>query len=209
MKIVACKTWLSWMMLFIFSSNTGNAQQPIISFKVSVPDAARQYYHVELNTEGLPTDSIILKMPAWTPGYYQLMNYAEKVENFKAFDKSGDISWKKNSANSWKVGTTKGKAFTVSYDVKAIHNFVAGNFINEERAYLSPTGVFVFPDGMIDRSATISIEPYYKWSKVATGLPKIKGKANSFYAENFDVLFDSPILMGNLDSFPFFKVKNI
>src|SRR6218665_3252585 len=113
-------------------------QKPAFIFTVSVPEPAKQYYHVELRCEGLASDSIVLKMPNWTPGYYQLMNYADKVSNFKAFNQSGPLNWQKTNATSWKIDAKKGQPFSVSYDVKATHNFVAGNFVNEDRAYLSP-----------------------------------------------------------------------
>jgi predicted metalloprotease with PDZ domain len=42
---------------------------------------------------------------------------------------------------------------------------------------------------------------------VATGLDSIPGKQHTFYAANFDVLYDSPLLMGELEELPVFFVK--
>lgn len=194
--------------LFLLPAFISIAQQPALSFKISVPAPKEQYYHVEFSCSGMQHGSPVFKMPNWTPGYYQLMNYADKVSNFKAYSKTGDIQWEKTDATSWKIHSKKGEPFTVSYDVKATHNFVAGNIVKEDHAYLSPTGVFIYPDGMINNPVTVTIVPYPEWKKVATGLPAIKRKTNTFFAKDYDVLFDSPILMGNLDSFPSFKINN-
>src|SRR5690606_7168077 len=42
---------------------------------------------------------------------------------------------------------------------------------------------------------------------IATGLLPVKGSSDSFRSENFDILFDSPILIGNLESLEPFKVR--
>lgn len=204
-------TLLTTTCLFLISTVPVFAQSPAsLYYKVSVPEPARQFVHVELNLIISNQDSVVLKMPNWTPGYYQLMNYAEKVSNFTIKNKTGALKWQQPTSNSWKIHLTKNKwqVLSISYDVKATHNFVAGNFVNEERAYLSPAGIFLYPNGISDAKITVEVQPYTAWTKVATGLPKIKGSVNSFHTSNFDVLFDSPILMGNLDSLPSFKVDN-
>jgi len=54
------------------------------------------------------------------------------------------------------------------------------------------------------------MQPYSKWTNVvATGLDSIPGKQNTFIAADFDVLYDSPFLMGELESLPPFTVNNI
>jgi len=197
-------------LLFIFSSaSTTTAQNTAVTeITLSVPEPSKQYFHVKAAYTVYNQQQVILKMPNWTPGYYQLMNYADKVVNFKAYDQEGELPWKKINPTSWKIDAKKGQAFAVSYDVKATHNFVAGNFVNEERAYISPAGAFLYPEGRINSSVTVAVKPSENWKKVATGLTPLKSETNAFFAADFDILFDSPILMGNLDSFPSFKVNN-
>src|SRR5690606_14419430 len=63
--------------------------------------------------------------------------------------------------------------------------------------------VFMFIDGLIDLPSEVTVTPYEGWSKISTGLEPVNGKNNTFYAENFDILFDSPIEIGNQDIFHF------
>ncbi|HEX5668730.1 MAG TPA: hypothetical protein VFX73_07990 [Chitinophagaceae bacterium] len=181
-----------------------------LSFTVSVKDPAAHIYHVKFHSQGLKKDTLILKMPVWTPGYYQLMNYASNLENFTVKDgKGGDLNWERSSANSWKVQSGQAENIHISYDIKATRPFVASSYVDEERGYISPAGMFMHPDGMIGSAVSVSFEPLPAWSTVVTGLEPVKGKKNTFMATDYDILYDSPILMGNLESFPSFKVGGI
>ena len=181
-----------------------------LSFTVSIKDPASHLYHVVFNCSGIKQETVEYKMPVWTPGYYQVMNYAANIQNFNVVNSRGSLlKWEKSSENGWKINTAGDLSLVISYDVKATTAFVAGNYLDEERGYISPAGLFIFPAGMINNPVTVQIEPYPKWSTVATGLEPVKGKANTFYAADYDVLFDSPILMGNLESFPSFTVNGI
>jgi len=190
---------------------TGYAQKTTVklSFVVSMPQPSSNLYHIEFRCEGIEKDEVLFKMPAWTPGYYQMMDYAGNVQDFKASTITGkELVWKLNSKNSWTVSSKRQKTILISYNVKATRPFVAANYLDEERGYISPAGVFIYPDGLIRQPVTVTIKPYRQWT-VATGLDSLKGKHNTFYASDYDVLYDSPILMGNLEKFPSFTVNGI
>ncbi|GAB3513018.1 M61 family metallopeptidase [Emticicia fontis] len=173
-------------------------------------DPSTHLYHVVLDGRGFEVGGVQLTMPAWITGYYQLMNFANNVENFQAFSTDGrPLNWEKSGANTWTISKGKYSDIKVTYDVKATRNFVAGNFLDAERGYISPAGVFMYPVGMLKNEVIISVDKNPNWSKIATGLPKVKGKETTYYAKNFDILYDSPILIGNLESFPSFTVKGI
>ncbi|MGC4104343.1 M61 family metallopeptidase [Ferruginibacter sp.] len=181
-----------------------------LSFVVSMPQPANHLYHVVFNCSGLQQKQTEFKMAQWTPGYYQLMHYANNVQQLHATDEKGNaLKVEKKKENSWLVNTANISTVVITYDVKATLAFVAGNYLDEERGYISPAGLFVYPEGNIKSPVSVSIQPYEKWSTIATGLEPVKNKKGSFTASNYDVLFDSPILMGNLDSLPSFTVNNI
>src|SRR4030095_17152926 len=99
-------------------------------------DTAARLFHVIFRCEGLRKETITFKMPAWTPGYYQLMNYANNVRNFNASDISGNLlNWNKASANSWQVQTKKAGTIICSYDIATTWPFVAANYLDGERGY--------------------------------------------------------------------------
>src|SRR5690606_37810440 len=80
---------------------------------------------------------------------------------------------------------------------------VRTSFVDASHAFLSPTGVFMYVDGMLQLPSVVTVHPHHAWTKVSTGLEPVKGKAFTYYASDFDVLFDSPIEVGNQDIFEF------
>jgi predicted metalloprotease with PDZ domain len=192
---------------YSFGQKTGGK----LAYTVSMEDPGTHLYHVTFRCEGVKGDTLGFKMPVWTPGYYQLMNYARSVENFQATDGSGKpLKWEKTANSRWKVHQKQATAVTLTYDVKATRNFVAGNYLDENRGYISPAGVFMYPEGQLKHPLTVALKPYPKWNGlIATGLDSVAGQSHTFAAPDYDILYDSPILLGNLEKLPAFEVKGI
>src|SRR4029077_5392014 len=109
-------------------------------------------------------------------------------ENFEAATGSGkELKWEKSSENGWKVQTAGSASFVLSYDVKATVSFVAANYLDENRGYIAPPGLFLYPSGLLKHPVTVTIEPYDNWTNVATGLDTVKGKHYTFFAPDYDV----------------------
>ena len=87
--------------------------------------------------------------------------------------------------------------------MKATRPFVATPYVDQERAYILPGGVFLYPEGMIQHSVTVIVKPYKNWNNIATGLDPVAGEKNTFIAPDYDILYDSPLLVGNLEESAF------
>ncbi|MCF0053186.1 M61 family peptidase [Dyadobacter sp. LJ53] len=185
------------------------AQEPM-KYVVSMENPASQTFHVSLNYEPEKSDSLVLKMPDWTPGYYQLMDYAANVSAFKAKDSNGNpIEWKRSGKTGWVIYNKNAGSLTIDYDVKTTRKFVATSYLDSAHAYITPASMFLYLDQKIKTPAEVAIIPYKDWKNVATGLDSIPKRKFSYYAPDFDVLYDSPFLIGNLEELPPFKVKGI
>jgi hypothetical protein len=103
---------LIFLFIIGFATYTTSAQTKTSTLKytLSIPRAADHYVHVVLNIDRWNEDSIVLKMPQWTPGYYQLMNFAQKVENVTATDSKGKAVPVTRSSSGWRIDNTKKKA---------------------------------------------------------------------------------------------------
>ena len=191
----------------IFHSS-GLTQSAPLSFIVT-PDPATQSYQVELSIKGLVRDTLELKLPSWTPGYYQIMQYANQIDDFHSATSDGQtLLWKKVGSNSWRIASGGSADVTIKYQVKATRSFVASSYVDSLRAFITPGGVFMHVAKMLNHPAQITLNLYKDWNMVATGLKP--GEAlNSFIAPDFDILYDSPILMGDLEQLPTFDVRGI
>ena len=62
--------------------------------------------------------------------------------------------------------------------------------------------------GQLQHPVLVTIQLPSIWKQISTGLEPVKGKPGTFSAENFDVLYDSPILLGNQEYLQF-EVKGV
>jgi predicted metalloprotease with PDZ domain len=204
--IAAC-----WVIAVVTASTAAAASPAAFAFTVSTPDPTSHQYHVRLRCDGLAGATAEFRMPVWTPGYYGLFDYAGNVRNFAAADSGGrPLAFSKSGPNAWVV--QKGPATTVllSYDVAATSPFVANAFLDETRGYITPGALFVYVPGQLRRAVTVTVDLNPRWSSVATGLEPVRGgPPHTFRAADFDVLYDSPILMGNLETLPTFEIKGV
>lgn len=181
-----------------------------MDYTVAMEQPASHIFQVALKCSGLAAAQYDFKIPVWMPGYYQFMSYADDILNLKITDTEGKaIKWEKANHNTWRVYTAGASTLLFSYDVKTQHSFVATNYLNEDRGFIAPTGMFMHIANQINQPVSLHIKPYKGWDKIATGLEKIEGNPTALYAKNFDILYDSPILIGKLEELPSFTVRGV
>lgn len=191
--------------LFLIAMITTSLKaQNKIAFEVSFSEPQAHYVDVAMEISGIKSSYIDLKMPVWTPGSYLIREFAKSVESFNAVNATGaSIKAEKINKNTWRVETKGTNMIKLNYRVYAFEISVRTSFVDETHAFLSPTSIFMYPDGQINSPSTITIKPYKAWSKISTGLEPLASKPNTFVAPDFDILYDSPFEIGNQDIFEF------
>lgn len=169
-----------------------------INFEVSFTEPQAHYADVKMTINNINKNDVLVKMPVWAPGSYLVREFSKNVESF-----TSSTDFEKVTKNTWKLNTKGKKSVTVSYRVYCFEVSVRTSLIDETHAFLSPTGIFLYVDGKLDQPSTVTVIPYKSWTKVSTGLEPVAGKKFTYYAKNFDLLFDSPIEVGNQDVFGF------
>lgn len=201
---------ISLMLCFflVLSGHTQVQEQKMsstIQFELSFPKPDQHRFHVKMNIPALSADSIVLKMPQWTPGYYQLMNYGAMVEHFGA-DRS--VRFRMQDDHTWIVYPEGQKEVQVVYDVKTDRKFVAKSWVDGQHAYIVSAGAFLYVQDQLSRPVELAIKPARGWTDVATGLDPTSDKY-VFTAPDADILYDCPLLLGKLESLPSFIVQGI
>jgi predicted metalloprotease with PDZ domain len=145
-------------------------------------------------------------MPVWTPGSYLVREFARHVQDFSAAGSSGrPLQWEKPNKNTWRIVTKGAREWRASYRVYANELSVRTNQLNSDHAFWNNAALLMYLDGYLNAPATLRILAPQPW-KIATGLPAA-GK-NTFRAENFDILYDSPVEVSNFKTISF-SVKNV
>ncbi len=179
---------------------------PTIAFTVGMPKPHTHMFEVELNVKrgpGSPAKDDILVMPVWTPGSYLIREFERQVQDFAAFDAAGTpIQWQKINKNSWRVATSNLAEWRVRYRVYANDLTARTSHLNSDHAFWNNATLLMFLDGSLTAPATLQILAPQPW-KIATSLPAVTIQKNTFRAENFDILYDSPVEVGNFKTIAF------
>ena len=203
------KTALAFI-FFLICSLSSQVVAESIHFTISMEDPANHTFKITLDYRDFKIkDTVEFKMPVWTPGYYQRLDFAKQVKNFTAIA-AGSLK-KLNvhaSGNAWEVATLGATNLQIMYEVVTTRSFVATPYLSEERAYIIPAGICMHPANKINLASIVELVTVNNWS-VTTGLDKVPGKDHTYTATDFDILYDCPILVGPLDSLPSFHVKGI
>lgn len=192
------------LLFFMALTTKSSLAQSKIAFEVSFTEPQAHYADVQMQISGNTESQLDVKMPVWAPGSYLIREFAKNVESFSVADAAGNpLRFEKTDKNTWRIQTNKKEKITIKYRVYAFEISVRTSMIDASHAFLSPTGIFMYPAGQLKQSSTVSIKPYQGWTQVSTGLEPVKGKAFTYLASDFDVLFDSPIEVGTQDVFEF------
>lgn len=171
---------------------------PRIRFTISFTEPQAHYVEIEMDIFDFTGTTLDVAMPVWTPGSYLIREYERNVELVEAFAGTDRIHCAKISKNTWRIQNPS-RHITIRYRVYGFEISVRTNMINVDRAFISPAATFMYIKNRIDLSCTVQVVLPEKWTHISTGLPKTPDDEHTFYAEDFDILYDSPLEIGNQD----------
>jgi len=183
-----------------------------IAFTVAMPRPHTHMLEVDMEVKRragtqAPMEETIL-MPVWTPGSYLIREFERHVQDFSATDATGQpLKWEKVNKNTWRIRTNGVRTWHAIYRVYANELSVRTNELNSSHAFWNNAALLMYLDGHLLNPATVRVLAPDVW-KVATGLPPVPGQKNTFRAENFDVLYDSPFEVSDFKTISF-SVKGV
>jgi predicted metalloprotease with PDZ domain len=149
-----------------------------------------------------------LVMPVWTPGSYMVREFARHVQDFAATDAANQsLKWEKTNKDTWRIVTNGAREWHARYSVYANELSVRTSELNSSHAFWNNANILMYLEGFLKSPSTVRVLAPDVW-KVATGLPAVLGQKNTFRAENFDVLYDSPFEVSNFKML-IFNVKGV
>ena len=181
-----------------------------IAFTVGMSRPHTHLFEIDMRVKrtgnGPAEDSLV--MPVWTPGSYLIREFQRQVQDFAAKDAAGQpLKWEKINKNTWRVNTNGAAEWHATYRVYANELSVRTSELHSGHAFWNNANLLMYPDGHLNVPSTVQVLAPDAW-KVATGLPIAPGPKNTFRAENFDVLYDSPFEASNFKTLVF-NVKGV
>jgi predicted metalloprotease with PDZ domain len=177
-----------------------------IAFTVAMSKPYTHLLEVEIRVKipanlQAPNESDLV-MPVWTPGSYLVREFARHVQDFAADSDGRALDWTKVDKNTWRVKTNGARQWRATYRVYANELTVRTSELNSDHAFWNNAALLMYPVGYLNAPSTLRVVPQSGW-KIATGLPEAKGQPNTFRAENFDILYDSPVEVSNFRQLDF------
>lgn len=204
---------LLFVLLLVWSGVVGQESRsaPVeLAFTIGMSRPHTHMFEVDLKIKRAtnPLTEETLMMPVWTPGSYLIREFERNVQDFAAHDAAGQpLKWWKTNKNTWRIATNGVAEWHATYSVYANELTVRTSELNSGHAFWNNANLLMYPDGLLQSPSTVQVLAPDVW-KVATGLPTAPGPKNTFRAENFDVLYDSPFEVSAFKTLVF-NVKGI
>jgi predicted metalloprotease with PDZ domain len=158
--------------------------------------AASGAFGVRMTFSADGSGPVLLSLPAWTPGAYELSNFAQKVLGFSATAGGKELSWDKLDFDTWRVRNATGPVqVEFTYVADSLDN--AMSWSQEDFLLFNGTNVFFHPEGRpLNYPSRVTINTESDWM-IATGMTP--AGRNVFSATNYHDLVDMPFFVGAFD----------
>jgi predicted metalloprotease with PDZ domain len=176
-----------------------------LSYILRFPVPHTHYVEVEMQVPTEGKAAIELAMAVWTPGSYLIREYARHVEGVTARTPAGEtLVIDKVRKNRWCIHTASAETVLVTYRIYGREMSVRTNWIEEDFALLNGASTFLTLVEAGPRPHDIHLVLPAQWHTVMTGLPAVSdGQKHHYWAADFDMVVDTPILAGNPAVYPF------
>ena len=170
--------------------------------------------HVAMTFGVAGTEPVLLSLPAWTPGAYEISNFSRWVSGFGATQSTAAagaaarvLDWDRVDYDTWRVRPAAKGAVTVRFDYLADTLDNAMAWARPDFAFFNGTNVFLYPEGRgFDFPATVTVHAEPGWL-VVTGMTPSSTAPRSvadptpraFQAGNYHDLVDMPFFVGVFD----------
>jgi predicted metalloprotease with PDZ domain len=159
---------------------------------------ARHQLHVVTTFTASGVAPVMLSLPAWTPGAYEIVNFARTVRDFDATQGSDTLRWDKADFDTWRVWPKRAGEVAVSFDVLADTLDNGMSWTRPDFALFNGTNLFLYPEGRppeFGSTVTVRADPDFL---IATGMPRAP-QARTYRASSYHELVDMPFFIGLMD----------
>lgn len=110
----------------------------MIRYQISCSNPTSQFLEIELSFVCNAKEPVLLQLPAWRAGRYQLANFAQNIRGFEVKDAQGEkLPFEKISKDRWEILPSESGELTVSYEYWAGKMDAGSAWIDDQQVYLN------------------------------------------------------------------------
>jgi predicted metalloprotease with PDZ domain len=160
--------------------------------------ASQRSLRVSMTFNVTGNEAVLLSLPAWTPGSYEISDYIRKVTAFTVTGEGGTPRWDKMDPDTWRVMPNGARTITLSFGYTADSMDNAMTWANREFAFFNGTNLLPYPEGRsTEFTATVTVNTEGNW-RIVTGMTPA-GTPNTWTAGNYHDLVDMPFFVGPME----------
>jgi len=184
---------------FIVCISISTFAQVSLHYDFAAPNAVHHEAEISLTADGInKKQAATFRMSRSSPGRYATHEFGKNVYNVKAYDKNGNLlSVEKSDADVYKVEKHSGFV-KLTYTLYGNHADGTYASIDASGYHLNMPASFMWLKGYENNPITITLNYSNPSFTVATQLPEVADKPNTFSAPNLDYFMDAPIKVAKL-----------
>jgi predicted metalloprotease with PDZ domain len=163
-------------------------------------NGARREVDVAMTFTTAGTSPVVLSLPAWTPGAYEISNFARAIVDFEVKPATGTnraLAWDKLDFDTWRIRPDGAKSIRVSFRYLADSLDNAASWARADFLLFNGTNLFLYAEANpLEFPATVTVRTEPEW-RVATGMTSA-GRL-TYTATNYHDLVDMPFFVGRFD----------
>ncbi len=182
-----------------------------MKYIISYSKPHNHYIDIEFIADKIKHDELLIQLPSWRPGRYELGNFAKNIQKWAAFDEKGKaLKFGKISKDCWNIQTKGVSSVHIKYNYYASELNAGSTFLDSTQLYMNPVNCCVYIPERIDEPCEMILQLPLDY-KIACGhsqssfpdfiIPFESGDnrlgENSFVFKNFHELADSPFIASN------------
>lgn len=177
----------------------------MIHYLLYQKNPSSHYVYIDLNINNITSDKLVLVLPSWRPGRYELGNFSKNIKRVDVFnDKNEPISFLKTNKDTWEINTKGITKIKVTYSYFCNELNAGACFADVNQIYINPVHCCMRVVGFENMLHKIELN-IPKSYKIVSSLP-ING--NELSANNFDELVDSPFVASEQIQTDCYKTNN-
>jgi len=165
------------------------------------PHHQSRYIGIEFVIENNNVGNLLVQLPSWRPGRYELGNFAKNIQRLEVLDSKGNpLKFQKIKKDLWEIKTDGAAEIHINYNYYAAELNAGSTWLSEEQLYVNPVNCLLFVPARINEECIVELripEDYLFASSLIS--PSLRGGQGvcQFRAKDFHELADSPFIASN------------
>jgi predicted metalloprotease with PDZ domain len=165
-------------------------------YHIYFDQANHHYVNIDYTLSNVSQEQLVIHLPAWRPGRYELGNFAKNIQKWAAYDEKGTpLIHQKLTKDSWRLQCKGAKSVVIKYNYYAAELNAGSTYLDENQLYINPVNCLLYVKERMNEACIVDLKLPADY-RVATGMKKdekVKDLVRLTCAD-FHELADSPLI---------------